>query len=64
MENKFRLTRDSSEDIGFVKSCLLRERLQIRNFNDWVEYVIVNDKVDDLPLYIFDLIDFKDHSMN
>ena len=59
MENKFRLTRDSSEDIGFVKSCFIKGAITNREFNDWVEYVIVNDKVDDLPLYIFDLIDFN-----
>ena len=59
MENKFRLTRDSSEDIGFVKSCFIKGAITNREFNDWVEYVIVSDKVDDLPLYIFDLIDFN-----
>ena len=59
MENKLRLTMDSSEDIGFVKSCLIKGAITNKEFNDWVEYVIVNDKVDDLPLYIFDLIDFN-----
>lgn len=59
MENKLRLTRDSSEDIGFVKSCVIKGAITNKEFNDWVEYVIVNDKVDDLPLYIFDLIDFN-----
>ena len=59
MENKFRLTRDSSEDIGCVKSCFSKGAITNKEFNDWVEYVIVNDKVDDLPLYIFDLIDFN-----
>ena len=59
MENKLRLTRDSSEDIGFVKSCVIKGAITNKEFNDWVEYVIVNDKGDDLPLYIFDLIDFN-----
>ena len=59
MENKLRLTRDSSEDIGFVKSCVIKGAITNKEFNDWVEYVIVNDKVDDLPQYIFDLIDFN-----
>lgn len=63
MKNKLRLTRYSSEDIGFVKSCVIKGAITNKEFNDWVEYVIVNeivnDKVDDLPLYIFDLIDFN-----
>ena len=58
-EHILRVTRDSSEDIGFVKSCVINAAITNKEFNDWVEYVIVNDKVDDLPLYIFDLIDFN-----
>ena len=58
MKNKFRLTRESSEDIGFVKSCFIKGAITNKEFNEWVEYVIANDQISNLPLYIFDLIDF------
>ena len=58
MKNKFRLTRESSEDIGFVKSCFIKGAITNKEFNEWVEYVIANGEISNLPLYIFDLIDF------
>lgn len=59
MKNKFRLTRESSADIGFVKSCLIKGAITNNEFNEWIEYVIASDGVRELPQYIFDLIDFK-----
>lgn len=58
MANKFRLTRESSEDIGFVKSCLITGAINRIEFREWVSLVINDSDIDDLPLYIFDLIDF------
>lgn len=59
MENKVKLTRESSEDIGFVKSCFIKGAITNNEFNKWIEYVVTNYEVSELPLYIFDLIDFK-----
>lgn len=37
MKNKFRLTRESSEDIGFVKSCFIKGAITNKEFNEkWV----------------------------
>ncbi len=64
MVNKLRLTRESSEDIGFVKSCLIIGAIDRNEFKEWVFFIIKNNSVDDIPLYIFDLIDFNDYFCN
>ncbi|OOF44463.1 hypothetical protein [Rodentibacter trehalosifermentans] len=58
MGNKFRLTRESSEDIGFVKSCLIIGAIEKNEFREWIDLVIKDSDIDELPLYIFDLINF------
>ncbi|BFU60554.1 MULTISPECIES: hypothetical protein [Rodentibacter] len=58
MVNKFKLTRESSEDIGFVKSCLITGAINRIEFREWVSLVINDSSIEELPLYIFDLIDF------
>ncbi|KGQ67894.1 hypothetical protein ACLRAA_06205 [Gallibacterium anatis] len=59
MQNKLKLTRDESGDIGFVKSTLIAEAITLKEFNNWVIFIINNHPIDELPIYIFDLIDFK-----
>ena len=41
-----------------MKSCFIKGAITNKEFNEWVEYVIANDEISNLPLYIFDLIDF------
>jgi len=36
MENKLRLTRDSSEDIGFVKSCVIKGAITNKQFSNFL----------------------------
>lgn len=56
---KFKLKREASDDIGFAKSCFITGAINRDEFNEWVLFVINNSSVDELPLYIYELIDFN-----
>ncbi len=50
---KFKLTReDNGEDIGFAISCMYSQAITLDEFKSWIDYVILNSKVEDLPSYI------------
>lgn len=53
------LTREDGKVIGFVVSCLYSCAITRDEFQQWLLYVIDKNEVDDLPLYIFDLLDFN-----
>ena len=60
MNNKnFRLTReDNGEDIGFAISCIYSQAITLDEFKSWIDYVILNSKVEDLPSYIWEIVDW------
>lgn len=60
MNNKnFRLTReDNGEDIGFAISCIYSQAIALDEFKYWIDYVILNSKVEDLPSYIWEIVDW------
>lgn len=59
MESKFKLTKEKSDDIGFVKSCFIIGAINRDEFNEWIMFVINSSDVNELPVYIYDLIDFN-----
>ncbi|MFU2090578.1 hypothetical protein ACU6T4_11620 [Avibacterium paragallinarum] len=59
MRNKLKLTKNESSDIGFAKSSLISEAITLDEFNEWVIFIIDNYPVDELPIYLFDLVDFQ-----
>jgi len=60
MNNKnFRLTReDNGEDIGFAISCMYSQAITLDEFKSWIDYVILNSKLEDLPSYIWEIVDW------
>lgn len=51
------LTKDDSERIGFVTSCLFGQALDIEEMKQWVTNLLAAEQ--DTPLYLIDLLDFK-----
>ena len=60
MNNKnFKLTRENNgEDIGFAISCMYSQAITLDEFKSWIDYVILNSKVEDLPSYIWEIVDW------
>ncbi|OOF47807.1 hypothetical protein BKK56_11660 [Rodentibacter genomosp. 2] len=61
MGNKFRITKESCEDLGFVKTSLFANAITKSEFNEWILFIIKNNSVDEIPMYMYDLIDFDDY---
>lgn len=53
-----RITREDSDDLGFVIDCLYSHAITMDEFNEWITRLTADH--DDLPLFVFDLIDFTD----
>lgn len=60
MVNRPRLTKEDSYDIGFVKSSLIIGAITRDEFQEWLYKTIKENDVNELPSYIFNLIDFND----
>lgn len=55
-----KIYKENSEDLGFVIGCLFSEAINLTEFNQWVELCISNLEQDNIPLYLFELLDFND----
>ncbi|MCB5200599.1 hypothetical protein LGQ03_15260 [Loktanella sp. TSTF-M6] len=53
-----RLTKDDGEDIGFVKSCFFMGIIDFNELQRWLHHVV--ETQDDLPDYIWSMLDMKD----
>lgn len=59
------LTRDNNETIGFVIACLFASAISISELKKWcADIVIQNNSVNEIPDYIFDLIEFNQSLMH
>lgn len=56
---KFNLTKDNSEDIGFVTDCLLMGVISLKELKEWICKIIHQCDVDSLPTYIYNLLDYN-----
>lgn len=55
------LTMEDGKVIGFVVDSLLSGAITRDEFQQWLLYIIDKNDPHDLPLYIFDLLDFNGH---
>ncbi|MEW8229304.1 MAG: hypothetical protein AB2745_03195 [Candidatus Thiodiazotropha endolucinida] len=53
------LTKDRSETIGFVVACLFSSAIDVSELNQWASTVIEGLDVQDIPDYIFELVEFN-----
>lgn len=52
------LTKGKSDTVGFIIACLFSSAIDLGELNQWATSVVERMEVDDIPGYIFDLIDF------
>ena len=55
-----KITRESSDQIGFVVACAMCGAISVEELNKWAEYIIKENPIEDIPDYIFELVYFKD----
>jgi len=58
MGHNFRLTQDDSSDIAFAENCLMSGAISQDELRQWLYHVI--ESADDIPTFVFDLLDTKD----
>ena len=56
----WKIYKEESSDLGFAIGCLFSEAINLNEFRQWVELCINDLNQDEIPLYMFDLIDFED----
>ncbi|MDQ9036402.1 hypothetical protein RFH07_07185 [Acinetobacter seifertii] len=54
----FKIYKNDSEDFNFVLGCLYSQAIDLADFRIWIERIIEITSVEDIPFYIFDLVDF------
>ncbi|MEG9498213.1 hypothetical protein [Mannheimia indoligenes] len=50
--------KEDHSDLNFAIGCLYCDAININEFKSWIEIVILNLKLEDIPMYIYDLLDF------
>lgn len=55
-----KLTRESSDQIGFVIACAMCSAISTEELNKWAEYIVRDNSIEEIPDYIFDLVYFKE----
>jgi hypothetical protein len=55
-----KIYKEESSDLGLAIGCLLSEAINLNEFRQWVEICINYLNKDEIPLYMFDLLDFED----
>ena len=55
------LTRENDDVIGFVVDALYERAIDIKELNDWAINIVINNNVDELTMYIIDLMDFDNY---
>ena len=56
----WKIYKEESSDLGFAIGCLFSEAINLNEFRQWVELCINDLNQDEIPLYMFDLINFED----
>ena len=59
MEGVCGLTRESSETIGFVLTSVMCSAIDLEELGDWCYQVIGQLEVEQVPGYVFDLMEYK-----
>lgn len=50
--------KEEHSDLNFAIGCLYCDAINMNEFKYWIEIVILNLKTEDIPMYIYDLLDF------
>ena len=56
----WKIYKEENSDLGFAIGCLFSEAINLNEFRQWIELCINDLNQDEIPLYMFDLIDFED----
>mgnify|MGYP003610307570 FL=1 len=56
----WKIYKENSSDLGFAIGCLFSQAINLIEFRQWVELCITDLNQDEIPLYMFDLVDFED----
>ena len=56
----WKIYKENSEDLSFVINCLTSGLITLEEFKKWIERVISDLPIDDIPLYFFELLEFDD----
>ena len=51
---------NDSEDLDFVLACLFSQAIDRKELNLWAEEVVKTSPIENIPSYIFELVDFED----
>ena len=54
----WKIIKDDSDDLEFAIKCLFSQSIDLNEFKLWIEQVIRDMPIEDIPFYIFDLADF------
>lgn len=54
----WKIIKEDSDDLGFAIKCLFSQSIDLNEFKLWIEQVIRDMPIEDIPFYIFDLADF------
>ena len=54
----WKIYKDNDQDISFVLACVYCQAIDLNELKLWAERVVETSNIDDLPSYIYDLIDF------
>ena len=54
----WKVLRNNNEDLGFALNCLFNQAISLKEFREWLEIVIEDNDISNVPSYIFELLDF------
>jgi hypothetical protein len=60
----WKIYENNDEDLSFAVACLYRKVIELDEFKKWVEQVINDTPIDNIPLYIFELLNFNQHTFH
>ena len=56
----WKIKQNDSQDLAFAINCLFAQAINLSEFKTWIEIVIRDLTVDEIPYYIYDLLEFND----
>ncbi|ARB04359.1 TPA: hypothetical protein ACFP4U_001639 [Neisseria lactamica] len=60
----WKIIKEDSDDLGFAIKCLFSQSIDLNEFKLWIEQVIRDMPIEDIPFYIFDLADLDEEIDN
>ncbi|MDO4879414.1 MAG: hypothetical protein Q3966_09040 [Neisseria sp.] len=57
----WKITKDDSQDLSFARNCLSTGAINIDEFKLWLETVIRDNPIDNIPHYVWDIL-YPDNS--